>query len=128
MAFDATFYPQVLGRKIGGTCEYFNPVDGAPMKLRLHNGVFDGTILKIEFRDQEDHVFRLGSAVLELNHLGNELSGRFVGYSPAFRTITTGSLVFRERADGTDNPAISEQRLSGPTSSSSRSPTAHTTI
>jgi len=60
--------------------------------LCLYDGVFDGRILKINYKNKEKHVFQYGSIVMIMDNEGNKLNGMFVGYSPSLSLIVHGEI------------------------------------
>jgi hypothetical protein len=56
----------------------------------VYNGLFDGYVLKIEYKNAKKHVFQYGSAVMKMNGKGDLLEGHFVGYSPMIGDVVSG--------------------------------------
>lgn len=80
------------GKKIIGEANAISLHDNTqiPFVLTITNGIFDGNILKIEYRNKDLGVFQKGSVMVELNGHGDKLKGLFVGYSPTLKQIISG--------------------------------------
>jgi hypothetical protein len=59
--------------------------------------VFDGRILKIDYRNKEEYIFQYGSIVVEMDDEGKTLTGFYVGYSPMFGRILHGRVNLIQR-------------------------------
>jgi len=81
------------GRIISGQA-LFTSFHGRATRLRLYNGVFDGNLLKLEYENEQGHVFQKGTIVGEMTAYGDTISGKFVGYSPEFKMIISGEITF----------------------------------
>lgn len=66
------------------------------MHIVLHDGIFDGNIIKCNYRNKLSYIFQKGAIVGEMNARGDEINGRFVGYSPSQKKIITGSFYLTE--------------------------------
>lgn len=79
------------GRIINGHAQV-NPFKGKPTELRLFNGIFDGTILKIEYESKESYIFQKGSVITKITPNGDKFNGKFLGYSPSYDDIISGEI------------------------------------
>ena len=77
-------------RKVSGKATY-DFLDGKATKLSLYDGLFDGSILKIQYVGNLG-VFHKGSIILEMNPNGDKLIGKFIGYSPNYKMIINGDI------------------------------------
>jgi hypothetical protein len=75
---------------LGGTLSY--QFQSRSVVLDLYNLVFDGTIVKIDYRNAELGIFQYGAIVLLLNPQGDLLNGQFVGYSPSLSDVVVGQV------------------------------------
>ncbi|MCI5212019.1 MAG: hypothetical protein D3910_25290 [Candidatus Electrothrix sp. ATG2] len=78
-------------RSVMGGASYSND-EGYSVELVLYNGEFDGTILKVEYKNKKSYVFQKGIIFAEMNAKGDKLQGFFVGLSPSENTIIHGSV------------------------------------
>jgi len=90
-SFDVVIFLRNRGRAIEGEVSYENK-KGDETSLVLFNGLFDGNVLKVEYRNKLSYVFQAGSVVVEMNARGDELNGKFVGYSPQQNKIISGEV------------------------------------
>ena len=67
--------------------------------LVLYNGIFDGNILKIEYKNKEAYIFQRGTIIVKMDDAGNKLTGKFVGYSPQLGIIISGKVNSQEKLD-----------------------------
>jgi hypothetical protein len=49
----------------------------------------------MEYENKDRGIFHKGSMIFELNDFGNELKGKFVGYSPSFKEIIPGKVLLK---------------------------------
>ena len=83
------------GRIINGDVK-MNDERGEHMHIVLHDGIFDGNIMKFNYRNKLSYIFQKGAIVGEMNPRGDEINGKFVGYSPSQKRIITGSFYLTE--------------------------------
>jgi hypothetical protein len=81
------------GRIIGGQAQFTSFAE-RPTRLRLYNGVYDGKLLKLEYENEQGHVFQKGSIIGEMTPYGDTINGKFVGYSPELGRIVNGEIKF----------------------------------
>lgn len=96
VSFDVVIMLKNQGRSIEGEAKYDNE-RGERVCLIMYNGIFDGNILKIEYKNELPYIFQKGSVVAEMNTRGDALHGRFVGYSPDQKKIIDGEVYCSER-------------------------------
>ncbi len=65
------------------------------INLKLENGFFDGTILKLDYYNQSEYIKQFGSFLLKLDSTGEVLKGRFIGFSPTHEVIIDGTVILR---------------------------------
>jgi hypothetical protein len=94
LTVDFSMKLQRQGRKIIGkaTAIQVNNGQAVPVSFLISNGFFDGHILKIDYANENLSIFQKGSITLELNAEATQLTGGFVGYSPARRQIIPGEV------------------------------------
>ena len=80
------------GRKINGEASFIS-IRNEKAIFSIMNGKFDGNILKIEYENKNREIFQTGSMVFKLNDYGDELTGKFVVYSPASNSIISGEAI-----------------------------------
>jgi hypothetical protein len=80
---DATLNDEVLGKS----------------SIIIYNGVFNGRILKIDYRNSKPRIFQYGAAVLLMNNEGTQLAGTYVGFSPKFDKVVCGDITFCEKLE-----------------------------
>lgn len=102
--FDVTILIKNKGRTIEGEARYDNE-RGERVCLIMYNGIFDGNILKIEYKNELPYIFQKGSVVAEMSARGDSLHGRFVGYSPDQKKIIDGEVYCSERPIQQNQPA-----------------------
>jgi hypothetical protein len=105
VTFDVAVSLKNQGKAIEGDVRYDNQ-RGERVCLIMYNGMFDGNVLKIEYKNELSYIFQKGSVIVEMNARGDELHGKFVGYSPDQKRIIVGEL------SCTDRPV--QQKLSAP--------------
>lgn len=69
---------------------------GEPLHLVLYEGVFDGSIMKFDYKNKLSYIFQKGAIVGEMNARGDEIHGKFVGYSPSQKKIITGDFYLKD--------------------------------
>ena len=77
------------GKKITGEASFIS-IRNEKTIFSIMNGKFDGKILKVEYENKNREICQNGSIVLKLNDYGDELIGKFVGYSPASNNVISG--------------------------------------
>lgn len=82
------------GKIIEGTLEFMSRFANEKVKFRLFRGIFDGRVLKIEYENEQKTTFQKGSIIGKLSARGDELKGKFIGYSPEFEKIIDGEVKF----------------------------------
>lgn len=92
MRFEGIIFFKNNGKVILGEAEY----EGIQGKTRLsvYNGIFDGSILKIEYKNEVGHVVQYGTAITKMNARGDFCEGGFIGFSPGQEDIATGQIYF----------------------------------
>ena len=83
------------GRIIFGTAQHI--FDGRKTRLNLYNGMYDGVVLKIEYMNEFGHVIQKGSIVAEMSAHGEQVIGKFVGYSPTLGGVINGEINFDKK-------------------------------
>lgn len=96
VTFDVAVSLKNQGKVIEGEVRYDNQ-RGERVCLVMYNGMFDGNILKIEYKNELPYIFQKGSVIVEMNARGDTLHGRFVGYSPDQKKIIVGELSCTDR-------------------------------
>lgn len=96
MTFKVTATLNNQGRAIKGDAKYQNS-QGERVCFLLYDGIFDGNILKIEYKNKLAYVFQNGTLVLEMNARGDLFQGKFIGYAPDERQIIGGEVKFTSR-------------------------------
>ena len=86
------------GRVIKGSGHFES--DGRKTRLVLYNGMFDGNVLKIEYRNELARIYQKGTLVVELDAYGTKFNGQFVGYSPSMEKIITGHVSCSKLGNG----------------------------
>jgi hypothetical protein len=96
VTFDVAVSLKNQGKVIEGDVRYDNQ-RGERVCLIMYNGMFDGNILKIEYKNELPYIFQKGSVIVEMNARGDALHGRFVGYSPDQKKVIVGELSCTDR-------------------------------
>lgn len=68
-------------------------------KLIIDNGYFDGNLIKVEYSNEKAYIFQKGSAVMEMSAKGDNIKGKFVGYSPIHKDIISGNVILDNKID-----------------------------
>jgi hypothetical protein len=66
--------------------------------VKLCGASLIGSFLKIEFRNKDERAFHFASVVFELNGLGNQLEGQYVGYGGYSNAIVSGTMILEPDA------------------------------
>lgn len=90
--FDGMIFFQVSSNRVVGEAEYTG-LQGKT-KLTLYNGIFDGNVLKIEYRNATGYIVQYGTAIMEMNARGDLCEGLFIGFSPESENIISGTVSF----------------------------------
>lgn len=83
------------GKQIVGEIK-MNDERGEKMRLVLDRGIFDGDILKCDYRNECPGVHQKGTCFGRMNAKGDEIHGKFVGYSPSQEKIITGDFSLKD--------------------------------
>ena len=92
MRFEGIIFFKNNGKVILGEAEY-EGIQGKT-KLSVYNGIFDGSILKIEYKNEVGHIVQYGTAITKMNARGDFCEGGFIGFSPGQEDIVTGQIYF----------------------------------
>jgi hypothetical protein len=85
-------------KHIEGEAELMDDVLGKA-HIILYNGVFNGRVLKIDYRNKKTQIFQYGAIVMLMNNEGSKLSGTYVGFSPTFNRIICGDIAFFDKVE-----------------------------
>ena len=89
--FEVELFLKNQGKIIEGKANFTNSQKEKAC-LVMYDGVFDRDILKIEYKNKSPYIFQSGSVIAEMDPRGNELRGKFVGYSPSQKKIIAGEV------------------------------------
>ncbi len=92
MRFEGIIFFKNNGKVILGEAEY-EGIKGK-VNLSVYNGIFDGSILKIEYKNKVGHIVQYGTAITKMNARGDFCEGAFIGFSPGQEGIATGQIYF----------------------------------
>ena len=99
--------------RIKGKVKYKNSQQKS-VCLIMYDGVFyNDSILKIEYRNELPRIFQRGSVLARLNAKGDEIQGKFVGFSPDQEGIIEGDVFCSNSPHKTGKKLGQAQSLGG---------------
>lgn len=91
---DVVFSCRIKGKLISGEIEMDERGDNA--LLVIDQGIFENDILKFNYKNKDVTISQRGTCFGRLNAKGDELRGKYIGYSPSQEKIITGDFYLKD--------------------------------